>query len=60
MKCPDCSVIPGARHGMGCSWELCPYCSSHLWDCEHEPTPEERLPWLPCGADDPDGVPLAG
>ena len=60
MKCPDCSVTPGARHGKGCSWELCPYCSAHLWDCGHEPTPEERLPWLPCGTDDPDRVPLAG
>jgi hypothetical protein len=46
MICPDCGVSPGHRHDMGCSWEQCPDCGAHLWDCHHEPALHDRLPWV--------------
>jgi hypothetical protein len=54
MICPDCGVPPGHQHGRGCSWERCPDCGAHLWDCRHEPAPHDRVPWMPGRADGPD------
>ncbi len=48
MGCPDCNVAPGEWHQLGCSWEQCPYCGDHLWQCGcwgGEPPLDDRLRW---------------
>lgn len=45
--CPDCGVLPGQRHVLGCSIEQCPNCGEQLDGCfcEERIPSSGHLPW---------------
>ena len=33
-NCPDCSVVLGGLHHVGCDWEQCPRCGGQFIGCD--------------------------
>ncbi len=36
-NCPDCAVVVGGLHHVGCDWEQCPRCQSQFIVCDCPP-----------------------